>query len=56
VVELALDLVQAAQSSRSSTVGPSESSMGEVPTSSEQMGRNAVAFIKALGIQQVDVL
>jgi pimeloyl-ACP methyl ester carboxylesterase len=32
------------------------SSSGEVPTSSEQMGRNAVAFIKALGLQQVDVL
>jgi pimeloyl-ACP methyl ester carboxylesterase len=32
------------------------SSSGEVPTSFEQMGRNAVAFIKALGLQQVDVL
>src|ERR1700730_9039163 len=29
---------------------------GEVPTSFEQMGRNAVALIKALGLQQVDVL
>src|SRR3984893_18783215 len=32
------------------------SSSGEVPTSFEQMGRNAVALIKALGLQQVDVL
>jgi pimeloyl-ACP methyl ester carboxylesterase len=32
------------------------SSSGEVPTSVEQMGRNAIAFIKALGLQQVDVL
>src|SRR5580704_7009344 len=32
------------------------SSSGEVATSFEQMGRNAVAFIKALGLQQVDVL
>ena len=32
------------------------SSSGEVPTSFDQMGRNAVAFIKALGLQQVDVL
>jgi pimeloyl-ACP methyl ester carboxylesterase len=32
------------------------SSSGEVPTSFEQMGRNAVAFIKALGLQRVDVL
>ena len=32
------------------------SSSGEVPTSVEEMGRNAVAFIKALGPQQVDVL
>src|SRR5438105_5259035 len=33
------------------------SSSGEVPTSFEEMGRNAVAFIKALGLQQViDVL
>ena len=32
------------------------SSSGEVPTSFEQMGRNAIAFIKALGLQQVDVL
>ena len=32
------------------------SSSGEVPTSVEQMGRNATAFIKALGLRQVDVL
>jgi hypothetical protein len=32
------------------------SSSGEVPTSFEQMGRNAIAFIKALGLQRVDVL
>jgi pimeloyl-ACP methyl ester carboxylesterase len=32
------------------------SSSGEVPTSIDQMGANAVAFIKALGLQQVDVL
>src|SRR3979411_400007 len=32
------------------------SSSGEVPTTIEEMGRNAVAFIKALGLQQVDVL
>src|ERR1700720_2842285 len=32
------------------------SSSGEVPTSCEQMGRNAVAFIKALGLPKVDVL
>jgi pimeloyl-ACP methyl ester carboxylesterase len=32
------------------------SSSGEVPESFEQMGANAVAFIKALGLQQVDVL
>jgi pimeloyl-ACP methyl ester carboxylesterase len=32
------------------------SSSGEVPTSFEEMGRNAVAFIKALGLRQVDVL
>jgi pimeloyl-ACP methyl ester carboxylesterase len=31
-------------------------SSGEVPTTIEEMGRNAVAFIKALGLQQVDVL
>src|SRR5258706_15204614 len=29
---------------------------GEVPTTFEQMGRNAIAFIKALGLQRVDVL
>ncbi len=32
------------------------SSSGEVPTSFEAMGANAVAFIKALGITQADVL
>ena len=32
------------------------SSSGEVPTSFEQMGGNAIAFVKALGLQQVDVL
>jgi pimeloyl-ACP methyl ester carboxylesterase len=32
------------------------SSSGEVPTSVEEMGRNAIAFIKALGLQRVDVL
>jgi pimeloyl-ACP methyl ester carboxylesterase len=32
------------------------SSSGEVPTSFEEMGANAVAFIKALGLKQVDVL
>jgi pimeloyl-ACP methyl ester carboxylesterase len=32
------------------------SSSGEVPTSVEQMGANAVSFIKALGLPQVDVL
>src|ERR1700681_3213028 len=31
------------------------SSSGEVPTSFEQMGRNAIAFIKALGLKQVDL-
>src|SRR3981081_2233503 len=31
------------------------SSSGEVPTSVEEMGRNAIAFIKALGLQRVDV-
>jgi pimeloyl-ACP methyl ester carboxylesterase len=31
-------------------------SSGEVPTSVEEMGRNAIAFIKALGLQRVDVL
>ena len=30
------------------------SSSGEVPASFEQMGANAVAFIKALGLQRVD--
>ena len=32
------------------------SSSGEVPDTFAQMGANAVAFIKALGLQQVDVL
>src|SRR3979490_567040 len=32
------------------------SSSGEVPTSVEELGRNAVAFIKALGPQQAHVL
>jgi pimeloyl-ACP methyl ester carboxylesterase len=32
------------------------SSSGEVPTTFEQMGANAVAFIRALGLNQVDVL
>ena len=32
------------------------SSSGEVPTTIEQMGANAVAFIRALGLNQVDVL
>src|ERR1700758_845761 len=32
------------------------SSSGEVPTSIEEMGSNAIAFIKALGLKQVDVL
>jgi pimeloyl-ACP methyl ester carboxylesterase len=32
------------------------SSSGEVPTTFEAMGANAVAFIKALGLNQVDVL
>jgi pimeloyl-ACP methyl ester carboxylesterase len=32
------------------------SSSGEVPTTFEQMGANAVAFIKALGLTKVDVL
>src|SRR6202166_3369849 len=32
------------------------SSSGEVPTSFEQMGTNAVSFIKALGLPKVDVL
>jgi len=32
------------------------SSSGEVPTMFEEMGANAVAFIKALGLTQVDVL
>src|ERR1700751_3256289 len=32
------------------------SSSGEVPTSFEGMGANAIAFIKALGLKQVDVL
>src|SRR2546425_91661 len=32
------------------------SSSGEVPTTFEEMGANAIAFIKALGLKQVDVL
>src|ERR1700751_5151983 len=32
------------------------SSSGEVPTTFEQMGANAIAIIKALGLKQVDVL
>src|SRR5438105_2264214 len=32
------------------------SSSGEVPTTFEKMGANAIAFIKALGLKQVDVL
>src|SRR6202790_4556719 len=31
------------------------SSSGEVPTTFEQMGANAIAFIKALGLRQVDL-
>src|SRR6185295_18422509 len=31
------------------------SSSGEVPTTFEQMGANAIAFIKVLGLKQVDV-
>src|ERR1700694_3095869 len=31
-------------------------SSGEVPTMIERMGANAIAFIKALGLKQVDVL
>ena len=31
-------------------------SSGEVPTTFEEMGANAIAFIKALGLKQVDVL
>src|SRR6266852_3519501 len=36
--------------------GGVSSSSGEVPTTFEQMGANAIAFIKALGLKQVDVL
>jgi pimeloyl-ACP methyl ester carboxylesterase len=32
------------------------SSAGEVPTTFERMGANAIAFIKTLGLKQVDVL
>ena len=32
------------------------SSSGEVPTTFEEMGANAIAFIKALGLTKVDVL
>src|ERR1700683_1858546 len=31
-------------------------SSGEVPTTFERMGANAIGFIKALGLKQVDVL
>src|ERR1700674_1296213 len=31
-------------------------SSGEVPTTFEEMGANVIAFIKALGLKQVDVL
>jgi pimeloyl-ACP methyl ester carboxylesterase len=31
-------------------------SSGEVPASVEEMGANAIAFIKALGLSQIDVL
>src|SRR3979411_1294270 len=31
-------------------------SSGEVPTTFDQMGANTIAFIKALGLKQVDVL
>src|SRR6202048_854121 len=31
------------------------SSSGKVPTTFEQMGANAIAFIKALGLKQVDL-
>src|SRR6202051_1978704 len=36
--------------------GGVSSSSGEVPPSCEQMGPNAVSFIKALGLPKVDVL
>jgi len=32
------------------------SSSGEVPTTIQEMGANAIAFIRALGLKQVDVL
>jgi hypothetical protein len=32
------------------------SSLGEVPETFDRMGTNAVAFIRALGLKQVDVL
>src|SRR5258708_16256550 len=32
------------------------SSSGEVPTTFEEMGANAIAFIKALGLTRVDLL
>src|ERR1700730_12866963 len=32
------------------------SSSGEVPSTAEEMARNAIAFIKALGLKRVDVL
>ena len=36
--------------------GGISSSSGEVPTTFEEMGANAIAFIRALGLKQVDVL
>src|SRR6204780_3157046 len=38
------------------TGGGGSSSSGEVPTTFKRMGANAIAFIKALGLKQVDVL
>src|ERR1700751_1827313 len=32
------------------------SSSGDVPTTFEEMGANAIAFIRALGLKQVDLL
>jgi pimeloyl-ACP methyl ester carboxylesterase len=32
------------------------SSSGEVPTGAQEMGANAISFIKALGLKEVDVL
>src|SRR5437660_6125516 len=42
------------RSTRTASAGVSSSS-GEVPTTFEQMGANAIAFIKALGLKQVDL-